>query len=337
MTTEAERQAPRRNPINRALGGWQLAAVLMAANKLDFFTAIGEEALSAEEVASRCDTHPRPARVLLNACVAIDVLEKEGGLYRNSPEALQFLVRGKPTYMGDGIAHQHDLWQAWGRLHEAVRSNRRVGGRFSHVEDDDVHRNFILAMHDRAMLDAPLLAEGLDLTGRRQLFDAGGGPGTYSIHLVKRYPGLKAIVFDLPATVEITKEVIAEFGMSDLITTRAGDYFKDDFGQGNDVVLLSAVLHSMSPERSKLLLAKAYDSLVSGGEVVVHEGLIDDEGTSPLRAVLFSLNMLVNTGEGQSYSGTEVMGLMREVGFVEPRVVNLREPARTSLVIANKS
>jgi len=336
MTNESEQQVPRRNPINRALGGWQPAAVVMAANKLDFFTAIGDEAISAEDVASRCDTHPRPTRVLLNACVAIGVLEKEGEFYRNSPEALQVLVRGKPTFMGDGIAHQHDLWQAWGRLHEAVRSNQRVGGRFSLVEQGEVHRNFILAMHDRAMMDAPLLAEGLDLTGRRQLFDVGGGPGTYAIHLVKRYPGLRAIVFDLPATVEIAKEVIAEFGMSDLITTRSGDYFKDDFGQDNDVVLLSAILHSMSPERSKLLLSKAYDSLVSGGEVVVHEGLIDDDGTSPLRAVLFSLNMLVNTGEGQSYSGTEVRGLMEGVGFVEPRVTGLPGPARTSLVIAIK-
>ncbi len=336
MTTEPDRQVPRRNPINRALGGWQPAAVVMAANKLDFFTAIGEEAITAEEVASRCDTHPRPTRVLLNACVALDILEKEGEVYRNSPETLQTLVRGKPAFMGDGIAHQHDLWQAWGRMHEAVCSNRQVGERHNLTEEGDAHRNFILAMHDRARQDAPFLAETLDLTGRRQLFDAGGGPGTYSVFLVKRYPGLRAIVFDLPQTIEIASEVIEEFGMSDLITTRAGNYFKDDFGQGNDVVLLSAFFHSMSPERSKGLLSKAYDSLVAGGEVVVHEGLIDDEGTSPMRAVMFSLNMLVNTGEGQSYSGSEIMGLMEEVGFTNSRIVNLPEPARTSLVIATK-
>jgi hypothetical protein len=337
MATEPERQVPRRNPINRALGGWQSAAVVMAANKLDFFTAVGEEAITAEEVACRCDTHPRPTRVLLSACVALGILEKDGEVYRNSTKALQTLVRGKPTFMGDGIAHQHDLWQAWGRLHEAVRSNQRVGGRYNLTEGSEVHRNFILAMHDRARQDAPLLAEALDLTGRHQLFDAGGGPGTYSIFLVKRYPGLRAIVFDLPQTIEIAKDVIVEFDMSELITTRAGDYFEDDFGQGNDVVLLSAIFHSMSPERSKGLLFKAYNSLVASGEVVVHEGLIDDGGTAPMRAVMFSLNMLVNTGEGQSYSGSEIMGLMEDVGFTNPRVVHLPEPARTSLVIATKS
>jgi len=318
------------------MAGWQAARVVMAANHLDFFTTLGDEALSAEEVASRCGTHPRSTRILLNACAALGILEKERDLYRNSAEARESLVRGKPTFMGDGIAHQEDLWQPWGKLHEAVRTNQRVAERSNLVELTEVHRNFILAMHNRAMRSASQLAETLDLSRRHQLFDAGGGPGTYSIFLVKRYPGLRAIVFDLPQTIEIAKEVIADFGVTDLVTTRAGDYFRDDFGQGNDVVLLSAILHSMGPERSQGLLLKAYNSLVSGGLVVVHEGLIDEEGTSPLSAVLFSLNMLVNTGEGQSYSGTEIMGLMAAVGFIEPRVVPLPEPVRTSLVISVK-
>ncbi len=334
MTTESGRGNQRRNPINRALGGWQPARVLMAANHLDFFTVLGDKALTAEDVASRCGTYPRSTRTLLNASVALGILEKEGDLYRNSAEARESLVRGKPAYIGDAIAHQEDLWQPWGKLHEAVRSNRRVASDYTPVEEPEVHRNFILAMHNRAMRGASLLAEALDLDGRRQLFDAGGGPGTYSIFLVKRYPGLRAIVFDLPRTIEITKEIIADFGVAQLVTTRAGDYFKDDFGQGNDVVLLSAVLHSMGPEQNKSLLLKAYDSLVSGGLVVVNEGLISDDGTSPLRVVLFSLNMLVNTGEGQSYSGTEIMNLMEAVGFVEPRVIPLPQTVGTSLVVS---
>lgn len=333
MTAEGAGRPPRRDPVNRALGGWQPAATVMAANRLDFFTAIGEGSLSAKEVAERCETHPRATRMLLDACVALEVLEKDGELYRNSPEAIQSLVRGKATYVGDGIAHQLDLWQGWGRLDEAVRSNRAVAERHHLLDESEVHRNFIMAMHNRALREAPLLAETLDLTGRRQLFDAGGGPGTFSVFLVKRYPGLTAVVFDLPQTVGITQSIINEFAVADRVTTRAGNYFEDDFGQGNDVVLLSAVLHSMGPERCRLLLGKAFESLEGGGLVVVHEGLINHDGAGPLRSALFSLNMLVNTGEGQSYSSEEIMGLMRAAGFARPRVVALPEPLRTSLVI----
>ena len=92
----------------------------------------------------------------------------------------------------------------------------------------------------------------------------------------------------------------------------------------------------MSPERSKGLLKKAFDSLLPGGIVVVREGLLDDEGTSPVGAVLFSLNMLVNTGEGQSYSGKEIMDLMKAVGFIQTKVVPLPPGARSSLVIGTK-
>jgi len=336
MTTVPNRDAQRVSPISRAMSGWQPARVLMAANRLDFFTAIGDGALTADEVAAKCNTQPRPTHMLLNACVALGFMEKKGELYSNTTEGKVLLVRGKPTSIADGIAHQDDLWSSWGKLAEAVKTNRAASERWSLVEEPRVHRNFIMAMHDGAVVGAPIVADTLDLKGRKQLFDAGGGPGTYSIFLVKKNPELKAIVFDLPNTIEIAKDVIEKYGVSDRVTTRAGNYFKDDFGQGNDVVLLSAILHSMSPERSKILLKKAYDSLIQCGIVVVREGLLDDEGTSPVGAVLFSLNMLVNTGEGQSYSGKEIMELMRSVGFKDTKVQTLPLGARSSLVIGVK-
>lgn len=336
MASRASRKTIQSNLITRLLGGWQPAQVLMAANHLDFFNAIDEGALSAEEVATRCKCHHRPTERLLNACAALGILEKEGPLYRNSPEALESLVRGKPTYMGDMIAHLADLWEPWGKLHEAVRNNRPVIITHDASRGPDVHRNFILAMHNGAMPDAPLLAEALDLSGRHQLFDVGGGPGTYSIFLVKRYPGLRAIVFDIPQTIPIAKEIIAQSGVVDRVTTRSGDYLKDDFGQGNDVVLLSGILHSEGPECNRSIFAKAYASLIPGGIVVVRENLINEEGTSPIRAVLFSLNMVVNTYEGKSYSASEVMNLMESVGFVESAVVPFPQPKETSLIISKK-
>ncbi len=336
MSTQPQPEQPRRSPIDRAMSGWQPARVLMAANRLDFFTAIADESMNAEQVAAKCQTNPRATRTLLNGCVALGFLEKHGDLYNNTIEARERLVHGRPNSIADGISHQDDLWPTWGKLHEAVRTGKGVSERWNLIEEPKVHRNFILAMHDGAVVGAPLLADTLDLTGRRQLFDAGGGPGTYSIFLVKKYAGLRAIVFDLPQTIEIAKEIIARYGMRDRVSTRAGNYFKDDFGQGNDVVLLSAILHSMGPDRSRGLLKKAFDSLVAGGIVVVREGLLDDEGTSPVGAVLFSLNMLVNTGEGQSYTGREIMDLMKSVGFTDTRVQPLPMMARSSIVIGVK-
>jgi predicted O-methyltransferase YrrM len=318
------------------MAGWQPAKVLMAANRLEVFNVLGEALLPAREIARRCGTHPRSTRLLLNACVALGFLGRQDNLYANTPEGLQLLVRGKPTYIGDSINHGDWLWRTWGRLADAVRANKPVIAPADPGEGPSIHRDFILAMHDRAMHTGEALAEALDLTGRRQLFDAGGGPGTYSCFLARRYPELRCIVFDLPPAIRIAEETIASFGLRDRVITRAGDYFRDDFGRGNDVVLLSAVVHSMPPRRAKQLLRKAYDSLVSGGLVVVHENLTASSKTSPTSAVLFSLNMLVNTGDGRSYSGREIMAWMRETGFTNPTVKRLPAPAASSLVTATK-
>jgi predicted O-methyltransferase YrrM len=336
MASNQPTPRPSMNPITRALAGWQPARVLMTASRLEVFSVLGDRHLSAGEIAKACATHPRSTALLLNACVALGFLEKRNGRYGNSPEARELLVKGKPGYLGDAIGHAEHLYLAWGGLTEAVRTNRRVTPPPAVSNLPQVHRDFILAMHTRALRTGEALAESLDLTGRKQLFDAGGGPGTYSIFLVRRYPGLRAIILDLPPTIEIAREVIAASGLEDRFSLRAGNYFRDDFGQGNDVVLLSAVFHSMGPRRCRLLLRKSYDSLMSGGIVVVHESLIDPSGTSPVGAALFSLNMLVNTGEGRSYSGREIAVWMREVGFVGPIVKPVRPPANTSLVIGTK-
>jgi predicted O-methyltransferase YrrM len=336
VTTERPRQEGPPNPMMRAMAGWQPARVLMAANRLEVFNVIGEGLLSAREIARRCGARPRSTKLLLNACVALGFLRHESNRYGNTPEGLRLLVRGKPTYVGDGINHSDWLWRTWSRLAEAVRTNKPVIAPAGPGEGPGIHRDFILAMHDRAMHTGEALAETLDLSGRKQLFDAGGGPGTYSCFLARRYPGVRCIVFDLPPAIAIAEETIASFGVGDQVITKAGDYFRDDFGGGNDVVLLSAVFHSMPPRRAKELLRKAYDSLVSGGLVVVHENLIASNKVSPTSAVLFSLNMLVNTGHGRSYSGREIMAWMRETGFANPTVKRLPAPAGSSLVMATK-
>ncbi len=336
MTSQSSRPGPRPDAIARAMAGWQPAKVLMAANRLDVFNVLGEKLLPVREIARACGAHPRSAKLLLNACVALGFLRKEGNRYGNTSEGLQLLLKGKPTYVGDGINHSDWLWRSWGRLAEAARTNKPVVAPADPGQGPVIHRDFILAMHDRAMYSGEALAEALDLTGRRQLFDVGGGPGTYSCFLARKYPELRCIVFDLPPVMAVAEETIASFGLRGRVVTRAGDYFRDDFGEGNDVVLLSAVVHSMPPRRAKQLLRKAHDSLVAGGLVVVHENLINSNKTSPTSAVLFSLNMLVNTGQGRSYSGREVMAWMKETGFVNRAVVRLPPPATTSLVRASK-
>ncbi|NIU63509.1 MAG: SAM-dependent methyltransferase, partial [Pseudomonas stutzeri] len=81
---------------------------------------LGEDALTAEEVAQRCQAQLRSTALLLNACVALGFLRKEDDRYANSPEALESLIPGKPTYIGDRIKHDEWLYAVWAHLERAV-------------------------------------------------------------------------------------------------------------------------------------------------------------------------------------------------------------------------
>lgn len=315
------RDGPARLPdpsgiVSLATAYWSSMA-LLAANRLDLFTALAGEPRPATAVAAACNAHPRSVTMLLNACVALGLVRREGALYANTPEAQAFLVRGAPAYLGDALRYSEDLYPVWGRLAEAVRANAPALRPDDLLGDDaEKTRHFVLGMHNRARGVAAALAATLDLDGRKQLLDVGGGPGTYSVMLVRRTPGLRAAILDLPGVVAIARELIAEAGCGDRIATIAGDYTTTDFPGGNDVVLMSGMLHRETPETCRALLAKGTRALVDGGLLVVSDVFFDDEGKdSPPFATLFALTMMLTSEHGSAHPVTETRAWMAEAGL----------------------
>ncbi|MHC4691183.1 MAG: methyltransferase [Planctomycetota bacterium] len=289
--------------------GYREARVLDVANEIDLFTTLSDREMTLEEICQSCQTKPEMTEKLLIACTAMDLLEKRGSEYKNTEFSNTYLVRGRELYQGDIIAHIGLVCNFWNGLEDEVRINARP-----EKKPEDEHRNFIMGMHNIAVTGrAEAFINNIDLRGRRKLFDVGGGPGTYSMAACRRYPQLRAVVFDLPETIAIAKEVIAREGMQDRVSTRAGDWETDAFGEGNDVVLLSNILHGPG-SKAEMKLRKAYDSMVDGGLLLVQDFLLNDEKTGPLIPALF--NIMVG-----AYSNRELLSIVKETGFVDAEVV----------------
>lgn len=310
--------------LNDLNWGYRAARVLHVANTLSLFTILSEKPMSAEQICRTIKSDPEMMKKLLIACTSMGLLEQEGNQYKNTELAQTYLVRGRKLYQGDIIAHAATTWDFWSRLADQVT----LGGERVTINPDD-HRNFIMGMHNIAVAGrAKLFIDSVDLTGRKKLFDVGGGPGTYSIAACRRYPELKAVVFDLPETIVITKEIISKEGMQDVITVREGDWETDDFGEDNDVVLLSDVMHGPG-SKAQMKLKKAYDSLVCGGLIVIQEFLLNDRKTGPLIPALF--NVMVG-----AYSQAELFGVVEEAGLIKPKLVISSEELGSSWVTADK-
>jgi SAM-dependent methyltransferase len=323
--------------IGLATSYWA-SMVLLAANRLHVFTVLGGQSLSAAQVAGKCGAQPRSMALLLNACVAQGLLARDADFYRNTSATDMFLVEGNPAYVGDALRYSEDLYPVWGRLADAVRSNAPLIPPETILgADPDKTRNFVLGMHNRARGVAASLAATIDLTGKKRLLDVGGGPGTYSIMLVRQTPGLSATVLDLPGVVAIAREIIAGSGAGDRIDVVAGDYSISRFPADRDAVLMSGILHRETPEGCRALLRKAFDALVPGGLLVLSDVFFDDErGTDPPFAALFALNMLLTSEHGSAHARTEMTVWMSEAGFVDLSVRPLPPPMPHVVLLATK-
>ena len=260
------------------------------------------------------------------------------GRFENAPAAAAFLVASSPAYMGNAIRYSDQLYDTWKNLEGALRSGRPALAADSYLGDDPARtRTFVHAMHGRALGIARALVGVLDLSGRRTMLDVGGGPGTYSVLLTERFPGLRAEVLELPGVAAIARELVAAAGASERVTLRDGSYHSADFGSGKDVVLMSGMFHRETPQACRSLIERAARCLVPGGLLVVSDVFTDEGGTRPPFAALFGLNMMLTAPDGGVHSDADVKRWMADCGFHDLRVVPLPPPMPHRVVLGAKA
>ncbi|HUI30333.1 MAG TPA: methyltransferase [Candidatus Acidoferrales bacterium] len=311
---------PSSQKITDSVYAFREARVLLTAYELGLFTIIGDEPRPSEEIARLAGTNPRATDRLLNALCASGYLQKKAGSFSNTPLSSRFLVRGKPNYLG-GLMHQVHLWNTWSQLTGVIRRGTRAAGR-EPASGAEWLEAFIAAMHMRAKHQASPIVKLIDLKGVSHVLDVGGGSGAFSFAFVRAKRELTATVFDLPGVVPLTRGYIEMEDLGDLVSVVAGDYTVDALGKNFDLVFMSAIIHSNSARTNRELFHKAFEALNAGGRLVVSDYMMNNDRTSPAAGAYFSLNMLVGTTEGDTYTESEVRGWMEEAGFRKVRRTN---------------
>jgi len=293
------------------------ARVLLTAFELGVFTNLGTGWKTSSEVSIDLKTEARATDRLMDALCAMGYLKKKNQKFSNTPLTARFLVKGKPDYMA-GLMHSAGLWKTWSTLTDAVRAGTSVighgpanNGGMSWVEA------FIAAMHMRACKTAPAIIKQFNLKNVRKVLDLGGGSGAYSMAFARAKKDIRVVVFDLPAVTPLTRRYVGEEMLSEQIQTVDGDYTVDSFGHGFDMVFLSAIIHSNSVEINRMLFKKAFDALNNNGKLVIQDHIMSEDRTTPLAGALFSLNMLVGTKAGDTFTESEISNWMKEAGFTK--------------------
>lgn len=323
-----------------AVGFWGSKA-LLSAIELGVFTELAKGPADLATLERRLGLHARSADDFLDALVALQMLERERGLYRNTPATDMFLDKAKPSYIGGMLEMANArLYPFWGLLTEGLRTGEpqneaRTGGDIFDAiyRDADRLRGFLAAMSGISAGAAQAIAAKFPWQDYKSFADVGTAQGMVPVTLAKAHAHLRGIGFDLPVVRPVFEDFVARHGVADRVGFQSGDFFKDDLPQV-DVIVMGHVLHDWNLEQKRQLVAKAHAALPKGGALIAYDAVIDDERRGNAFGLLMSLNMLIETRGGKDYTGADCQAWMREAGFAQTRIEPLAGP--DSMVIGVK-
>ena len=316
--------------------GVKTAGILIAAIELDLFSRISEGISTIPEIAEAMNILPLNAHRLVVACTGMGLLIKNGPNYSNAPDVERFLIKGKRNYAGPWMLSSKKGFEQWGNLADLLSSSKPpsiLGGyeSFTYEKAKALHE----ATYSVGLGAGMRFSRDVDMSNRSLILDLGGGSGAYCIAALQKYPDLKAIVFDLEPVCQVAEEFIAQWDLSDNITTHPGDFTKDPFPSGADVMIQASNLPQYSAERLTEVFKKGYEAMKPGGEYHLVGEALDEEEGGPLGPSLWGIQEVFGGSEGRSHSEKEVQGYLETAGFVDVRI-NAFIPGSLSRITGQK-
>lgn len=290
------------------------AKILLAGLELKIFTVLGKGRYSARQVAQKARTHKEGTEMLLNALVAMGALRLHGSLYSNTAVTYKHLCESSRDYKKGTVMLRKEHRHEWDDLINVVRNGRDLT-QYEGGDDPEFRWLFTHAMHERSFELSGKKAEIIARKPVGRLLDLAGGPGSYSIAILRKDRKASTTLFDRPATLRVAKEIIKKMGYVKRFNFIEGDLFETDYGNDYDTVLYSNVLHIYNQKENKILFRNIHRCLKDRGRFVLVDFFLKDNRTEPYDAALFSLNMLLFTATGKSYTYTETEEMLRGEGF----------------------
>jgi SAM-dependent methyltransferase len=322
MATNTQPQQPNPELIFDTLSAYQKTAALRGAIDLDLFTAIGEGATTAPDLARKLKVSERGARILCDYLVINGLLTKQDSRYGLTPDSATFLDRRSPAYMGTvvGFMNAPALTDNFRDMAAVVRDGGPAAKSKGVIEDEHpAWVEFARAMVPLMVMPAEFIAGliGAEAGASWKILDIAAGHGVFGITIARRNPNARVVGLDWAAVLEVAKENAQKAGVAARYEMIPGSAFETEFGGGYDFVLLTNFLHHFDKATCEGLLRKVYAALKPGGKAVTLEFVPNEDRVSPPTAAGFSMMMLGATPSGDAYTFAELDKMFRNAGFAK--------------------
>jgi len=303
------------------------------------FGSLEDGPKTSQQVAEKTGASARALQILMNALVGLDLLKKNRlGKYSLTQESAAFLLDNRPgTHAGFFGTITPQLISRWLRLSDIVREGRPAVAVNQETEGTEFFSQLVENIIPMSYPAAQKLAEHLKLSKAKdkiRVLDLAAGSGIWGIALAQKSPRVRVTAVDWAGMIPTTKRITQKFGVGDRLNYVEGDILKASFGTDYDIAILGHILHSEGEKRSRELLKRTFRALKPGGVIAIAEWLVNNERTEPTHALMFAVQMLVNSEKGDTFSFSEIKSWLGEAGFEKVR--KLDAPGPSPLILATK-
>jgi O-methyltransferase domain/Dimerisation domain len=320
--------------LQQMIQGFQVTQGIYVAARLGIADLLQDGPHTSEELAQATGTHASSLYRVLRLLTAVGLLtEGEAHSFALTPLGA-YLQTGVPGSMRDTVLLYADkpVWQVWGNLLHSVQTGEPS---FEHVfglalfEYNQQHPEhatlFNNMMTEWTAGVAPTVAAAYDFSAIQTLVDVGGGHGQMLASILRAYPTLHSVLFDLPHVVKGAPPLLERAGVADRCQVIGGDAFVA-VPAGYETYLLSRVIHDWDDECAKAILSRCHQAMQLRGKVLLVERLILT-GSAPEVLVLESdVQMLVLSYGGRERTDAEYRALLSAAGFEITRLIAVLTP-----------
>ncbi|WP_171064457.1 methyltransferase [Actinomadura soli] len=312
-----------RSPLLDLAFGYMPAQMLHAAAELGLADALAGGPRTSAELAGETGAHAPSLHRLLRGLTGLGVVEqKERDLFAltaegqrlraDAPDSIRSLIR---LFCGP------DVWRSWGGLTETLRTGEYAWERatgmtpfefFESPSNAELSATFNAAMSEHTRAVAPGVIEAHDFGRHGTVADLGGGDGTLLAAILRAHPGLRGLLFDLPAGLTGASGALAD--VADRVEIVEGDFFTEVPG-GADAHVLKSVIHDWDDAKAAAILRNCRAAMRPDARILLLEQVMPEIATPETQGVVRNdLNMLVCTG-GRERTEAEFRELLEAAGF----------------------
>ncbi|XHH07633.1 MAG: methyltransferase [Candidatus Bathyarchaeia archaeon] len=244
------------------------------------------EAVSAQEVAAKLNSHPRNTELFLNFLAGMEFINKKNGLFCNTEKSNEFLVSNSSTYMGAFFLHINNWSKNLLPNLDSLVKNGPPEQQAVNLSNDKLwaasaRTSAVYQYCGEAQHIAHIVAALPEFPKMKLMLDLGGGAGFYAMILVNAHPSMKGVIFEQSAVASVAREFVKEYQMDARVSVMEGNYFTSDLGGPYDFIFASSTLNFYKNKLEELF-SKIYRSLNPRGVFMTYQDGIKNNRTQPV-------------------------------------------------------